>query len=142
MSISETQLNELQQAAVDASRNAWSPYSGFSVGAALMTVDGRIFTGCNVENASYGLTVCAERNAIGQAVTAGCRQFQAVVIYSATCQPTAPCGACRQVISEFSPDAEIICVCAGPDRIQTSLRELLPLSFGPQNLDQSSESTD
>lgn len=142
MPISEAQLDDLQRAAIDASRKAWSPYSGFAVGAALLAADGRIFAGCNIENASYGLTICAERNAIGQAILSGCRSFLMVVIYTATQTATAPCGACRQVIAEFAPDAEVICLCDGSDRIRTSLRELLPHGFGPHNLDQPPESTD
>lgn len=134
MSIPESQLTLLRQAAIDASRNAWCPYSGFPVGAALLATDGRIFSGCNVENASHGLTLCAERNTIGQAIAAGCREFQALLVFTATQAPTAPCGACRQVISEFAPDAEVICVCDGPDSIQTSMRELLPHSFGPHSI--------
>lgn len=138
MSISESQLNDLQRAARDASLNAWSPYSGFSVGAALLSDNGHIFSGCNVENSSYGLTICAERNAIGQAITAGCRKFQAVVIFTPTDQPTTPCGACRQVIYEFAPDLEVICICNGPDSIRTSIQKLLPHGFGSHSLDHTS----
>jgi cytidine deaminase len=142
MSIPESQRDALRQAAIDISQNAWCPYSGFAVGASLLAVDGRIFSGCNVENASYGLTVCAERNAIGQAVAAGCREFQALLIFTATQQPTTPCGACRQVITEFAPDIDVISVCDGPNEIQVSMRELLPRSFGPHNFDQTSRLTE
>ncbi len=135
MSLSDSQFAALKQAAVDTSGYAWCPYSNFSVGAAVLTNEGQIFAGCNVENASHGLTICAERNAIGQAVSAGCREFTTLLIYTATKQPTAPCGACRQFVTEFSPDIDVICVCDGPDDIRVSMRDLLPRSFGPHNLD-------
>jgi cytidine deaminase len=138
MSISEPQLAALKQAAIDAAQNAWCPYSSFPVGAAVLAADGRIFVGCNIENASYGLTICAERNAIGHAISAGCREFTTLLIFTATENPTAPCGACRQVVTEFAPDIEVICICDGPDDIRVSMRELLPRSFGPRNLDQAS----
>jgi len=134
MSISDSQFAALKQAAIDASRHAWCPYSKFAVGAAVSTNDDQIFAGCNVENASHGLTICAERNAIGQAVSAGCREFTTLLIYTATKKPTAPCGACRQFVTEFAPDIDVICVCDGPDDIRVSMRDLLPRSFGPQNL--------
>jgi cytidine deaminase len=136
MPISKSQFATLKQAAVDASRQAWCPYSNFPVGAALLTTDGQIFAGCNVENASYGLTVCAERNAIGQAISAGCREFTTLLIFTATNKPTTPCGACRQVVTEFAPDIEVISVCDGPENIRASMRDLLPQSFGPHNLDE------
>lgn len=138
MSISESQLAALKQAAIDAAQNAWCPYSDFPVGAAVLAVDGQIFAGCNIENASHGLTICAERNAIGQAISAGCREFTTLLIFTATEEPTAPCGACRQVVTEFAPDIDVISVCDGPKSIQVSMRELLPQSFGPQNLGQGS----
>lgn len=136
MSISESQFAALKQAAVEAVQYAWCPYSNFPVGAAVLTNDGQIFAGCNVENASHGLTICAERNAIGQAVSAGCREFTTLLIYTMTKKPTAPCGACRQVVTEFAPDIEVISVCDGPEDIRVSMRDLLPLSFGPHNLDE------
>ena len=100
----------------------------------MLTDDDEIFAGCNVENASYGLTICAERNAIFQAKARGKVRIMAVVVYTPTAAPTAPCGACRQVINEFGPDAAVICVCDGPSVLQTTLPELLPQAFGPQNL--------
>src|SRR5215467_2163903 len=116
-------------------QQAYAPYSNFFVGAALLTERGNIFTGCNVENASYGLTICAERNAVFQAVarSTGPLRIKAVVIYTPTDRPTAPCGACRQVLNEFGPDAEVLCVCDGPDTISTTLARLLPDAFGPHN---------
>ena len=97
---------------------------------------GEIFSGCNVENASYGLTICAERNAIFQAVAQGDGPLviRAVVVFTPTSEPTAPCGACRQVINEFGPDAEVFSVCDGPSTITSRLSELLPDAFGPHNL--------
>lgn len=139
MPISESQFAALKQGAVDASRHAWCPYSNFAVGAAILATDGQIFAGCNVENASYGLTICAERNAVGQAISAGCRDFTTLLIFTATEKPTAPCGACRQVVTEFAPDIEVISVCDGPENIRVSMRDLLPRSFGPHNLDDASK---
>ena len=106
-------------------------------GAAVLTAAGEIFSGCNVENASYGLTICAERNAVFQAVCRGTRAAfdpRAVVVYTPTAAPTAPCGACRQVINEFGADAKVISVCDGPGVIESSIEILLPLAFGPANL--------
>ena len=127
-------IERLIAAAKLASGKAYSPYSKFRVGAAVLTSDGEVFSGCNVENASYGLTICAERNAIFQAVAAGQRGLQAVVVYTPTPTPTAPCGACRQVANEFGPKAWIICVCDGVGRIESTVDSLLPRAFGPENL--------
>jgi cytidine deaminase len=104
------------------------------VGAAVLTRSGKIFPGCNVENASYGLCNCAERTAIFTAIAAGEREISAVVIYTETETATTPCGACRQVLNEFGTDALIISVCDGDRRIDTTLAELLPQAFGPKNL--------
>jgi cytidine deaminase len=117
-----------------AAGRAYCPYSEFRVGAALQARSGAVFAGCNVENASYGLAVCAERNAVFQMVAAGERAFDRVVIYTPTPTPTAPCGACRQVLNEFNPDAEVVSVCDGPEVVRTTVRELLPGAFGPANL--------
>ena len=130
----ESEHNALIAAARAASARAYCPYSKFPVGAAVLTENGEIFSGCNVENASYGLTICAERNAIFQAVAAGRTTITAVVVYTPTSIPSAPCGACRQVINEFGPDAEIISVCDGPEVLRTTLGRLLPEAFGPRNL--------
>jgi len=124
----------LRRAARDVSQRAWCPYSRFPVGAAVRTEDGSVFCGCNVENASSGLTICAERNAIFQAVAAGHRRIVQVVIYTPTPTPTAPCGACRQVIAEFGMQAIIQSYCDGPDVLRSSLTELLPHAFGPGSL--------
>lgn len=123
------QDSELRAAAIQAAGNAWCPYSRFSVGAVVLTNDGQVFTGCNVENASSGLTVCAERNAIAQAVVAGVRTFKRIVIYTPTDTPTPPCGACRQVISEFASDIRVTSFCDGSDIFDSTIAELLPLGF-------------
>lgn len=128
------QLKKLKVAAKNAAKRAYAPYSRFSVGAAVLAASGRIYAGCNVENASYGLSNCAERSAIFLAVAAGERELTCVAVYTPTSSPTAPCGACRQVIHEFGPEARVVSFCAGPDEIDVSLDALLPHSFGPSNL--------
>lgn len=127
-------LSELTRRARAASAAAYCPYSKFPVGAAVLTDDGQMFDGCNVENASFGLTICAERNAIFQMVARGRRNIVAVVVCTPTPSPTAPCGACRQVINEFGPGALVVRVCDGPDVDTNALPELLPGAFGPGNL--------
>jgi cytidine deaminase len=132
--ISEKTTKKLVEQARKASKNAYCPYSKFPVGAAVLTDSGEVFTGCNVENASYGLTICAERNAVFQMVAQAKRKIKMVVIYTPTAKPSAPCGACRQVINEFAPDAVILSVCDGPDVLKKKLTDLLPDAFGPGNL--------
>ncbi len=127
-------LRRLENAARKAAENSYSSYSKFKVGAAILTGTGKIFTGTNVENASYGLCNCAERTAIFTAVAAGERVLRAVAVYTPTKTATTPCGACRQVINEFGPEAVIVSVCNGTDRIDTTLDQLLPQAFGPNNL--------
>lgn len=124
----------LARAAREAARNAYVPYSRFTVGAAILTADGRVFPGCNVENASYGLTNCAERTAIFSARAAGMEEVVAVCIYTPTPTPTPPCGACRQVLNEFGPAMRVRAVCDGPEVIDSTLDALLPGAFGPRNL--------
>ena len=128
------QLRKLKAAAKTASARAYAPYSKFHVGAAVLTGSGKIFAGCNVENASYGLCNCAERTAIFSAVSAKERKLQCVVVYTPTKTATAPCGACRQVINEFGPAARVISFCASTDTIDTTIAALLPAAFGPANL--------
>lgn len=134
MKTSPTQLKRLAKAARRAAGRAYAPYSGFPVGAAVLTAQGRIFPGCNVENASYGLCNCAERTAIFTAVAAGHRRLTCVAVYTPTDTPTAPCGACRQVIFEFGPGVRVISLCDGKERIDTTIGELLPRAFGPADL--------
>jgi cytidine deaminase len=128
-------MDDLLAAAKSAAEKAYAPYSRFRVGAAVRAGSGRVYAGCNVENASYGLAMCAERNAVFQAVAAGEASIETVVVYTPTASPTAPCGACRQVIAEFGLQARVLCVCDGPGRIDTTLGALLPEHFGPCNLD-------
>lgn len=127
--------SELLLRARQASEAAYAPYSHFRVGAAVLSGQGDIFVGCNCENASYGATICAERNAIGSLIASGQRQIITVLVYTPTSAPTTPCGICRQVINEFSPSASIVCACDGPDLIETGLEQLLPSAFGPLNLE-------
>jgi cytidine deaminase len=134
MSLSPLNIRRLATAARRAAKSSYAPYSNFSVGAAVLTSSGRIFIGCNVENASYGLTNCAERTAVFKAVAAGHRKLVAVAVYTPTPRPTAPCGACRQVIHEFGPNASIVCLCDSPERIETTLDQLLPKAFGPTDI--------
>ncbi|WP_020471096.1 cytidine deaminase [Zavarzinella formosa] len=125
---------KLIAAAREVSRRAYAPYSKFHVGAVVQTPGGETYAGCNVENASYGLTCCAERNAIGQMVAAGATAFDIVAVYTPTEKPTAPCGACRQVLYEFNPEAIVVSACDGPEVIETTVKDLLPGAFGPKNL--------
>jgi cytidine deaminase len=122
---------------VDAARaaqaRAYAPYSKFRVGAALEAMDGTIFSGCNVENASYGLTICAERAALCAAVSAGVRRFRRAVVVSDVDPPAAPCGACRQVLAEFGLDLPIEGI-GSTRRVSWKLSELLPVAFGPEQL--------
>jgi cytidine deaminase len=120
----------LLSAAHEARRSAYAPYSHFAVGAALDTGDGHVFLGCNVENASYGLAMCAERVAVGTAITAGYRTFVTIAVAGPDGSVTSPCGACRQVLAEFNPDMTVIYTTPdGP--VTTTVAELLPHSFGP-----------
>lgn len=136
MPASPAQLDQLKAAARQASQQAYAPYSKFKVGAAILTRTGKIYAGCNVENASYGLCNCAERTAIFNAVAAGEKKLkiECVAIYTPTTDPTAPCGACRQVINEFGPKARIVSTCRGKGVLDTTLDQLLPHAFGPANL--------
>lgn len=127
-------LRRLEKSAREAAKASYSPYSQFKVGAAILTGSGQTYAGANIENASYGLCNCAERTAIFTAAAAGERDIRAVVVYTPTAQPTLPCGACRQVINEFGPDALIVSVCDSSERLETTLSALLPAAFGPGDL--------
>jgi len=121
--------------ALDAQKKAYVPYSGFKVGAALLTKSGNIYTGCNIESASYTPTICAERTAISKAVSEGEQDVKAIAVVGNPEQFTYPCGVCRQVIREFGRDATII-IAKSEDVYKTyKLDELLPHSFGPEDLD-------
>ncbi len=119
---------ELMKIAQEAREHAYAPYSGFKVGAALLDRSGRVFSGCNVENASFGLTVCAERVAVFKAISEGSSQFSRLLITGGEDIIT-PCGACRQVLAEFAPDLVVICASESGMMIQYELKELLPQSF-------------
>ncbi len=123
--MNETKLIEK---AIEVMNKAHAPYSNFKVGAALLTKSGRIFTGCNVENASFGLSICAERVAIFSAVSAGELQFEKLVVVANTDSPVSPCGACRQVMSEFG-DFEVLLVNTRGEVVRTRVSELLPRAF-------------
>jgi cytidine deaminase len=125
---------ELIALAIDARSRAFAPYSGFKVGAALVAADGTLVTGCNVESASYGLTICAERVALVKAVSDGRTEFKRVVVVAETDKPTPPCGACRQLLWEFAPDAEVILANLTGTVVRYTMRQLLPDAFDAKQL--------
>lgn len=131
---SPSQIARLEKSARTAAARAYAPYSQFRVGAAALAASGKIYTGCNVENASYGLCNCAERTAIFTAIAAGEKSIRCIAVYTPTPTATPPCGACRQVINEFGPNTRVISLCKSGDRIDTTLDALLPGAFGPDNL--------
>ncbi|MBO7739342.1 MAG: cytidine deaminase [Oscillospiraceae bacterium] len=120
---------ELINIAVEAAEKAYAPYSKFAVGAALECDDGTVFTGCNIENASYGCTNCAERTAVFKAVSEGKREFRRIAIFADTDESCMPCGTCRQVLNEFAPTIEVLSVRRDGRYVSYSLKELLPKSF-------------
>lgn len=126
--------DKLVSAAREAAQKAYAPYSGFSVGAAVLTAEGNIFSGCNVENVSYGLTICAERTALVKAVSEGYRNIRAVAIYAETEPYCTPCGACRQFIAEFGPGIKIIQANKRGEYVTNSIEELLPGGFSAEML--------
>jgi len=134
----EMEMNKLRQAAVEARGNAHVPYSGFAVGAALLDDRGRIHPGCNVENAAYGATNCAERTALFRAVADGAKPgaFRAMAVVAASSRPVPPCGICRQVMAELCPpDMPVWLGNLKGEWVKTTVRELLPGAFSPQDLD-------
>lgn len=133
MDLTREQEEQLVRAAWGAWQNAYAPYSHFKVGAAVLAEDGRIYTGCNVENAVFGATLCAERVAVGQAVAAGQRRLVAVAVVANSQSPTTPCGTCRQVLSEFASDMAVI-VDNGKRRWRYQLAHLLPEAFSRAQL--------
>lgn len=132
--LEKEKMQELINQAQAAYRQAYVPYSHYPVGAAALFSSGKIYSGCNVENASYGLTVCAERNAIFQAVAQGERDLKGLAIAVPTDSLPSPCGACRQVIREFAVDCPVILINGTGQTRLTSLKRLLPESFGPEFL--------
>jgi cytidine deaminase len=134
MELTKEEEQKLIQEAMQIRKNAYAPYSNYQVGAALMTEDGKIFTGVNVENSSYPISMCAERSAIFTAVGVGEKRFKAIAI--ATINGGPPCGGCRQVMSEFSPDMIVITVDeTGKICMRGPVHEILPGAFGPKNLE-------
>jgi len=133
MEFSEKEIDRLVEAATSVRARARAPYSGFAVGAAALSADGCVHVGCNVENASYGLSVCAERHAVAAAVAAGTHVLSAVAVVTDSNPPASPCGACRQVLAEFGDFPVILANLAG-DRILTSVGDLLPNAFTPESL--------
>ncbi|MFP7735885.1 cytidine deaminase [Priestia aryabhattai] len=126
---------QLINEAIAASKQAHVPYSHFHVGASLLTTDGKIYRGCNIENASYGLTNCAERTAIFKAVSEGDKQFSAIAVVGDTDGPISPCGACRQVLAEFCDDnTQIILANVKGDFVITNINEILPGYFSSKDL--------
>lgn len=127
-------LDDLLDAASDARQRAYAPYSRFLVGAALKTASGEVVTGCNVENASYGLSVCAERAAIIKAVSEGHDAFSTLAVITGTSPPAPPCGTCLQTLSEFAEDLEVVIANDAGERVRLSLQQLLPFRFRPDML--------
>ena len=129
---------KLIELAKEAMTYAYAPYSGYHVGAALLCADGRVYTGCNIENAAYGPTNCAERTAIFKAVSEGCRDFTAIAVCGGKdgniTGAFPPCGVCRQVLQEFAPELEVILVNCKGETKELTLRDLLPYSFDSENL--------
>jgi len=128
------EFKKLIKEAEKARKKAYTPYSKFQVGAAVLCADGKIFTGCNIENASFGLTVCAERVAIFKAISEGSTKFEAITVIGDTDKPCSPCGACRQVISEFGEDIPLIMANLKGDVKIKKIKELLPEAFGKNDL--------
>lgn len=129
------ELSELKEKAKSVALNAYAPYSSFRVGSAILTKSGNVYVGCNMENTSYGLTTCAERNAIASAIAKeGKIELEQVVVYTQTAKPASPCGVCRQVIYEFcESDIKIHSCCDTDEVLDTSIKQLLPEAF---NLDE------
>lgn len=134
MSVAQSVWERLEAAARSVIVNSYSPYSRFQVAAALLTDRDEIVTGVNVENASYGLTICAERSAVCAAISGGAKSVRALVVYTPTPTPTSPCGACRQVLSEFGLDYPVRSICATKQLLECSIGDLLPHAMGASNL--------
>lgn len=132
--MSDTEKKDLMKAALEARENAYAPYSRFRVGAAVKCADGSVYTGCNVENASYPCGICAERTAVSKAVSEGKRTFTMIAIAGSSAEKCTPCGVCRQFLYEFAPDMTVLC---GDDKgafDEITLSELLPRGFGASSM--------
>ena len=129
--MTHSELAELAYGMLDKS---YCPYSNFPVGAALLCADGRVFTGCNVENAAYGSSICAERTALVKAISEGAREFVSLAVVGKSEDYCWPCGSCRQMLREFAPNLEIVVGNGKKELVVTTLGELLPRSFGPDSL--------
>lgn len=127
--LTPAERDALVAAATTVRERAVAPYSRFQVGAALLAADGRVFTGCNVESSSYGLTICAERTAVVKALSEGARGFRAVAVVTAAGEPTSPCGACRQVLWDQCRDIAVVMATTGGALEETTLSALLPRAF-------------
>ncbi len=125
-------IKALIKAAREASAHSYCPHTKYAAGAAVMTDDGKVYTGCRVENAAASLSMCACRNAIFHAVTQGHTEISAVLLYIPGKVVKAPCGSCRQVIHEFGPTADVYCICDTPEVYHRRLKDLLPDAFGPE----------
>ena len=126
---------ELKAIAAGMRKRAYVPYSRFSVGAALECSDGTVYTGCNVENAAFGPSICAERTAVAKAVSEGRTDFVRIAVAGGSRDFCTPCGVCRQVLREFSPNIEVICLNGLGQELTLTLEDLLPHSFGPSHLE-------
>ena len=124
--VADSDLARLKRRARLAAARAYAPYSGFAVGAALLTKSGKIFSGCNVENVSLGLTICAERSAVAAAVANGEKDFVAIAVVAGSAEPAVPCGACRQVLAEFNPELKVIASTSSGKIQELVLSDLLP----------------
>lgn len=130
----EIDWSELRSAAEQAREQAYAPYSHYKVGAALLDANGRVHAGANVENASYGLCLCAERSAVGRAISDGVRSFRAIFVLTQGDSPGTPCGMCRQVLAELAPGIPVRCETVGGARLDTSVDALLPFAFDAEKL--------
>jgi cytidine deaminase len=133
--VSDIDWDDLEARAVAVQARAHAPYSKFAVGAALLGENGTVYVGANVENASYGLCLCAERSALAAAIADGTHRFRALAVVTPAKKAATCCGSCRQVLSEFPPSFEVRCFTNDGDRITTTVDELLPYAFGPGHLD-------
>ncbi len=132
MGISKEIEGKLYDAAIRARMNSCSPYSEFKVGAAIITQYGKIYSGCNIESSSFGLTMCAERNALSAALCEGERVFSAILVVADTEKPVSPCGACRQLLYDYAPDITVIMSNLKKEKLEMNIKDMLKYPFGPE----------